>query len=296
MTAKKRNRKGPKGSLACSWCPKRGMNELGLSAHVRQTHPEHRDQAKAEAEARRVQAKREKREAAQAAKEAPPMAEDQYMPPPPTEASMQAGASHMHDGFDGPYTHSHQWGEAPHVHDANGGPPRFIEVAVHPAQLAKDDHDEDEKSEEQKNREHALALEEAKKVRAEAESPVEASVGDPEGDIVIHVVKDGLTLLGKVWAHGDNITIRRGSATYKSTFDSEGKTWLDLDEPAQMRRWGFVGYRPGPFVGIKENMSDDEFTELLMKAETEEERRRLEKMRQRNQVPVGAPLAPSNIA
>lgn len=88
--------------------------------------------------------------------------------------------------------------------------------------------------------------------RKDAEPVVEelAQPGD-DGNIIIHILEDGFTALGKVWYRGEELEFELDSKAYKDTFDRLGRTWLDLrlNEFAQAERWGKVMFRNGPWPG-----------------------------------------------
>jgi hypothetical protein len=70
-------------------------------------------------------------------------------------------------------------------------------------------------------------------------------------NIVVHVLEDGFTGLGKVWYRGEEMEFEPGGMAYKDTFNRRGESWLDLrnDEFAQAERWGKVMFRNGPWPG-----------------------------------------------
>lgn len=70
-------------------------------------------------------------------------------------------------------------------------------------------------------------------------------------NILIHILEDGMTALGKIWYRGEEIEFEPGGRAYKDTFNKRGETWLDLrhDEFAQAERWGKVMFRNGPWPG-----------------------------------------------
>lgn len=76
------------------------------------------------------------------------------------------------------------------------------------------------------------------------------SPGDDK-NILIHILEDGFTGLGKVWYRGEELEFEPGGQAYKDTYNRNGWTWLDLrhDEFAQAERWGKVMFRNGPWPG-----------------------------------------------
>jgi hypothetical protein len=77
-----------------------------------------------------------------------------------------------------------------------------------------------------------------------------AKPGDGK-NILIHILEDGTTMLGKVWYRGDELEFEPGSRAYKDTFNRYGQSWLDLrlDEFKQAERWGKILFRNGPWPG-----------------------------------------------
>lgn len=81
-------------------------------------------------------------------------------------------------------------------------------------------------------------------------------VATSDNKLLIHVLEDGLTFNGQVWYRGQEIEFDLpggGGDTqpFEDTKDRHGKTWLALDEAAQMRRWGKVRFRRGPWPGVR---------------------------------------------
>lgn len=73
---------------------------------------------------------------------------------------------------------------------------------------------------------------------------------DPEPETIhIHILEDGLTAHGRVWYRGQELEYTVGSGLYKATQDRNGRSWLDLDDRAQMQRFGRVMFRHGPWPG-----------------------------------------------
>lgn len=97
--------------------------------------------------------------------------------------------------------------------------------------------------------ENQLALERgAKDPEIELEVPTNPGA---DGNIVMHVLRDGFTVLGQVWYRGQELEFEVGSPAYQDTFDRLGNTWLSLldDEAAQIDRWGEICIRRGPWPG-----------------------------------------------
>jgi hypothetical protein len=70
-------------------------------------------------------------------------------------------------------------------------------------------------------------------------------------NILVHILEDGFTALGKVWYRGDELEFEPQGRAYKDTFNKLGETWLELrhDEFGQAERWGKVMFRNGPWPG-----------------------------------------------
>jgi hypothetical protein len=118
-----------------------------------------------------------------------------------------------------------------------------------------------------------------------------ARPGD-DGNILIHFLEDGLTLLGKVWYRGEELEFEVGSQAYKDTFNRRGETWLDLrnDEFGQVDRWGKIMFRSGRWPG--KTYADGTFEALRLekgdgsvKPPTATELAAAEKARQRRAAP-----------
>lgn len=135
-----------------------------------------------------------------------------------------------------------------------------------------------------------LARERGKK---DAEPQVDelARPGD-EGNILIHFLEDGLTVLGKVMYRGDELEFDTTGQAYKDTFNRLGQTWLDLrhDEFGQVDRWGKIMFRKGPWPG--KTYKDGTFEALRGEKEgssvrppTAEELEAAEKLRKRRAAP-----------
>lgn len=100
------------------------------------------------------------------------------------------------------------------------------------------------------------AAEKSRAAAAEAR-PIRGSEidGDPtiEGSITVHFVDDGLTLLGKVWYRGEELTINPHTNQW-----NEAVEVLTLDEFAQEERWGRRFFRMGLWRGKHLDEIDDE--------------------------------------
>lgn len=82
---------------------------------------------------------------------------------------------------------------------------------------------------------------------------------DPKADgaLTVHFVDDGLTLLGKIWYRGEELTIAPGTDQWELAHSV-----LSLDEFQQEDRWGRRMFRPGPWRGKSlTEIDDDSLTE-----------------------------------
>lgn len=73
-------------------------------------------------------------------------------------------------------------------------------------------------------------------------------VGDD--GILIHVLADGLTALGRVFYRGQEIVF--GPKAYEDTKGRDGRSWLNMSDEEQYDRWGVVRFRKGPWPGKKQ--------------------------------------------
>lgn len=66
---------------------------------------------------------------------------------------------------------------------------------------------------------------------------------------LIHVLEDGFTANGQVWYRGQEIEYVVGEPAFEDTKGRNGQTWLVWDDQMQMRRWGQIMFRRGPWPG-----------------------------------------------
>lgn len=99
--------------------------------------------------------------------------------------------------------------------------------------------------------------------------------GDPtqQGSITVHFVEDGLTLLGKIWYRGEELTINPGTDNW-----AQASNVLVMDEYEQESKWGQRFFRNGPWRGkslmdIDMSEMDDEQRRQLIKAQKRHEER-----------------------
>lgn len=120
---------------------------------------------------------------------------------------------------------------------------RIAELEARIAELSA----EREKTPEDKAKEHAAALAANSRFDS-AEERFDTASGDD--DIVIHILRDGVTFASRVWYLGQTIRFPRSGAAYQDTLDRNGKSWLDdLSEETQIRRYGKVLFGVGPWRG-----------------------------------------------
>ncbi len=98
--------------------------------------------------------------------------------------------------------------------------------------------------------------------------------------VLIHFVEDGYTYAGQTWYRGQEIEFVVGNATWSSTLDRDGNSWVALafDERGQHRRYGRVMFRPGPWQGLgyedAEDQSGNRIDPKVAKAVAEKEAQR----------------------
>lgn len=131
---------------------------------------------------------------------------------------------------------------------------------------------------EMENEARVKAQEEARQREMAAEArPINAREvdGDPtaEGALTVHFVEDGLTLLGKVWYRGEELTIVPGTPQW-----NEAHSILSMDEFDQEARWGKRFIRAGLWRGkrldeiVDEELTDAEREQLKKAARLRDER------------------------
>jgi hypothetical protein len=79
----------------------------------------------------------------------------------------------------------------------------------------------------------------------------DATEAPKSGKFVIHIVNDGLTMLGKIWRRGQELEFDTDSKAYKDTCDVNGYSVLELrrNPRAQEKLYGKVMFREGPWTG-----------------------------------------------
>jgi hypothetical protein len=238
------------------------------------------------------------REAAAAAAEASTEATleasaDPTDPDEPVSGAVAADAiagrvSHDH----GAGTHAHEWGDADHTHVSGlAGPPQFAPQAevVTPDRAGLEhlasELEETPEEKARKDREHAIAMEEAHKADSEANVQFPIIARDPDAEIVLHVVNDGFTALGKVWYYGEEIRLRVGTDAYKLACDRNGRPFFDMDEAEQIKRYGKVQFKTGAWEGRgASEMSEDAYMKALSEGDHDAVKR-YEKQQQRKSQP-----------
>lgn len=81
-----------------------------------------------------------------------------------------------------------------------------------------------------------------------APEPVQGDAREGER-VLVHFTEDGLTANGRTWYRGQELEFIVGEPEYEDTKDRYGKSWLEMDDAAQMKRFGRVMFRPGPWPG-----------------------------------------------
>lgn len=95
------------------------------------------------------------------------------------------------------------------------------------------------------------------------ENPSRVHFADPDGAvpaedtsapekrvILIHMAEDGFSAHERVWYRGQELEYEIGSAAHAETMDRTGHSWLDDSDAVQMRKYGRVMFRPGPWPGF----------------------------------------------
>lgn len=93
-----------------------------------------------------------------------------------------------------------------------------------------------------------------------------------------HFIEDGMTILGKVWFRGEQVTLIEDSADWKRTVTG-GRSLFDLTDAEQIERFEKVMFREGVWPG-RSALTEAEYAAAIAGAD-EESRRRMEKRRQR---------------
>lgn len=129
--------------------------------------------------------------------------------------------------------------------------------------------------------------------RKDVDIPVaELTKPGDDSNILIHILEDGFTALGKVWYRGEELEFEPGKKAHKDTYNKLGESWLDLrhNEFAQAERWGKVMFRNGPWPG--KTYADGTFETLRTEKgdghippPTQAEIERAEKLRKRRAAP-----------
>lgn len=75
--------------------------------------------------------------------------------------------------------------------------------------------------------------------------------------VTIHFVKDGMTLLGKVWYQGEELTLVPGTDQWANSMIDRTRSFVSLDTYEQEARWGQEYFRQGPWRGKRLDEIDD---------------------------------------
>lgn len=130
---------------------------------------------------------------------------------------------------------------------------RIRELEARLAALSTPSVEPVEKTREQKEEEHRIAVRETAKFLNAEESLEE--VTEDDDSITIHFVETGLTFAGNVWQIGQTVQVKRGGTAYELSKDRHtGVSWLeDLSPEAQRKRWGKVFVGAGLWTGPEFN-------------------------------------------
>lgn len=102
------------------------------------------------------------------------------------------------------------------------------------------------------------------------------------GAVTVNFVEDGLTLLGKVWYVGEELTIVPETPQWEEAIDRRtGRMLLTFDEDEQIERWGRRFFRPGHWKGTGFDLEDPNLTD--------EERLRLQSIQDKRMSRTAAP-------
>lgn len=109
---------------------------------------------------------------------------------------------------------------------------------------------------------------------ARGAKPVGPRVSPDATDVVtVNFTEDGFTAFGNVWYRGQTVSVEKGTPDWELTLDGEGNSWMDLDEDAQIERYGRRMFRPGKWSGKSYDLDEDHLTdedrEVLAKVSTE---------------------------
>jgi hypothetical protein len=182
---------------------------------------------------------------------------------------------HNHEGLG---VHKHLEGSRLHYHNEKGAPV-FVD-----------------KTPEEVEAEHASALEAARKASEEAQVAIPTIGVAPteEADILLHVLVDGFTVLGKVWYKGEEIRLKRGTREFELTVDSTGRSWTDMSPEEQIDRYnGVQQFGVGLFPGRVDGQMTEEDYLAALSSNDQEALRRYEKAKQRSAGPPGRELVAS---
>jgi hypothetical protein len=106
----------------------------------------------------------------------------------------------------------------------------------------------------ERDRQHADALAAARQFE---NAPV-AYVPSEGTAVLVHFIEDGLTAFGQVWYRGQEIEIGPGHPRW-----DQARSWILLDRPAQIDRWGKQFFAPGPWPGRRSYLDGADAFEQL---------------------------------
>lgn len=113
---------------------------------------------------------------------------------------------------------------------------------------------------------------------------------DTEGAITVSFVSNDMTILGKLWFQGEELTVAPGTPQWDELWDANrGKSYLEYTEDEQVLIWGERKFRPGKWSG-------QGYEALLSNPDlSEEERAELEsilnKRKSRSAAPAGSTVS-----
>jgi hypothetical protein len=188
-----------------------------------------------------------------------------------TEEQPMGAVSHQHENG---MSHTHLEGQRLHRHSEVDGHPVFLD-----------------KTDAEKTAEHSSAIEEARKADVEASVAIPQIEMPVDADVVLTVMSDGYTVLGKTWYQGEEIRLKSDNPLGR---DNAGHGFWEMPEDEQIERYGRVMFKLGPAGQFFKPPGPSEEDEAAAIASGDPEKlRRIEKARQRAAGPPGRELVAS---
>ena len=106
-------------------------------------------------------------------------------------------------------------------------------------------------------------LEQAKAAKSAADE-VENLVKPASNSTTVHFVASGFTALGKVFLKNQELIVDHDDEAYELTLGVDGVSWLTMDEDTQIRRYGKVYFKPGPWPGERDVKDPDAHKKLVV--------------------------------